>query len=100
MKPIKTVGVKELKNNLSAYLRMIQAGYSVLITDRNKVVAELREPMAVGGLIPPNPLLALWIQEGKVKAPIRKKGIVYPPSPIKSKAGTASKLIEEEREES
>jgi antitoxin (DNA-binding transcriptional repressor) of toxin-antitoxin stability system len=41
---VKTVGVRELKNRLSEYLRMVRAGESVLITDRGEVVAELHAP--------------------------------------------------------
>ncbi len=36
------VGTKELKNRLSRYLRRVRAGEVVRVTDRGKVVAELR----------------------------------------------------------
>ncbi len=36
------VGVKELKNSLSKYLRAVRAGEIVQITERGKVVAEIR----------------------------------------------------------
>ncbi|HUY26690.1 MAG TPA: hypothetical protein VMV27_04660 [Candidatus Binataceae bacterium] len=39
---MKSVGVKQLKARLSEYLRMVQAGETVLVTDRDEVVAELR----------------------------------------------------------
>lgn len=38
---MKTVGIRNLKNSLSRYLKMVQEGETVFITDRNKVVAEL-----------------------------------------------------------
>ena len=41
-----TVGIKALKNNLSAYVRKAEAGETVLVTDRGKVVAELVPPRA------------------------------------------------------
>ena len=41
---LKTVGIKDLKNNLSAYLRDVRRGARVLVTDRDRVVAELHEP--------------------------------------------------------
>ena len=41
---MKAVAVKELKNRLSAYLREVASGETVLVTDRGKVVAELRRP--------------------------------------------------------
>ncbi len=36
------VGIKELKAKLSQFVRLAQAGEVVLVTDHNKVVAELR----------------------------------------------------------
>lgn len=41
---LKTVNIRALKDRLSAYLRDVQHGDVVLITDRGKVVAELRSP--------------------------------------------------------
>lgn len=41
---MKTVGVRELKNRLSEYLREVRRGESVLVTDRGEVVAELSPP--------------------------------------------------------
>lgn len=41
---MKAVAVKELKNRLSSYLREVSAGEVVLVTDRGRVVAELRQP--------------------------------------------------------
>ncbi len=41
---VKTVGVRDLKNRLSEYLRRVRLGESVLVTDRGEVVAELLPP--------------------------------------------------------
>lgn len=41
---MKAVAVKELKNSLSRYLREVATGEIVLVTDRGRVVAELRRP--------------------------------------------------------
>lgn len=43
---MRAVAVKELKNRLSAYLREVSRGEVVLITDRGRVVAEMRRPTA------------------------------------------------------
>ena len=40
------IGVRELKNRLSACLREVAAGEVVLVTDRGRVVAEFRRPRA------------------------------------------------------
>jgi antitoxin (DNA-binding transcriptional repressor) of toxin-antitoxin stability system len=41
---MKSVGVRDLKNRLSEYIRQVKAGESVLVTDRGQVVAELTAP--------------------------------------------------------
>ncbi len=38
------VGIRELKNSLSRYVRQAEAGDVVLVTDRGRVVAELWPP--------------------------------------------------------
>ncbi len=38
------VGIRELKNRLSEYLRLVRAGELVQVTDRGTVVAEIRAP--------------------------------------------------------
>lgn len=44
MHPMQTVGVRELKNRLSEYLRRVRLGEHVMVTDRGEVVAELLPP--------------------------------------------------------
>ena len=39
---MKAVGVKQLKARLSEYLRLTKAGETVLVTERDEVIAELR----------------------------------------------------------
>ena len=38
---MQTVGIKALKNNLSEYIRAAEAGETVQVTDRGRVVAEI-----------------------------------------------------------
>ena len=42
------VGLKVLKNKLSEYIRLVAGGETVLVTDRDRVVAEIRPPHATG----------------------------------------------------
>ena len=44
MLSVKTVGIRELKNRLSEYLRQVRSGESLLVTDRGEVVAEFSPP--------------------------------------------------------
>ena len=41
---MKAVGVKNLKNNLSQYLKMVQKGERIFVTDREDVIAEIHRP--------------------------------------------------------
>lgn len=41
---MKAVATKVLKDNLSKYLRLVQDGETILVMDRDEVVAELRRP--------------------------------------------------------
>lgn len=41
---MKTVGLRELKNSLSEYVRYVRKGETVVITDRGEVVAEMSPP--------------------------------------------------------
>ncbi len=41
---IKTTNIRALKDRLSAFLRDVQRGDVILVTDRGRVVAEIRPP--------------------------------------------------------
>jgi len=41
---VHTVGLKTLKNKLSEYVRLAASGQTVVITDRNRIVAEIVPP--------------------------------------------------------
>ncbi len=44
---MRTIGVRELKANLSRTLGEVRAGEVFLVTDRGRVIAELRQPSGV-----------------------------------------------------
>src|SRR5207244_10133603 len=44
LRPMRAVGLKTLKNRLSEYVRAAAGGETVLVTDRDRVVAELGPP--------------------------------------------------------
>ena len=97
MAGLKSVGIKELKNNLSAYLREVRRGTRILVSDRNTIVAELHEPRAGYG-VPDSadPLVAEWTDSGIVSPPSRKK-TPLPASPITSRDGEALSLLNQDR---
>jgi prevent-host-death family protein len=45
---VKSVGLRELKNRLSEFVREVRSGEPVLITDRGEVVAEIVPPARPG----------------------------------------------------
>ena len=44
-----SVGVAELRQNLSRYLRRVERGERLLVTERNRPIAELGPPPSTGG---------------------------------------------------
>ena len=61
-----TVGIAELRQNLSRDLRRVENGERLLVTDRNRPVAELGPPPSSGGA------LDRLIAEGRVARPARR----------------------------
>ncbi len=61
-----TVGVAELRQNLSRYLRRVERGERLIVTDRNRPVAELGPPPTARGE------LDRLIAEGRVSRPLRR----------------------------
>jgi antitoxin (DNA-binding transcriptional repressor) of toxin-antitoxin stability system len=99
MKQVKAVGVKELKNNLSAHLREVQAGDVVLVSDRSRVVAELRQPSASATLPPAEAQVEEWVREGKMAGPSALKEPLAQ-SPVSLPAGASRRLLDLDRGES
>ena len=95
MARIKTVGVKELKNKLSAYLRDVRGGTRVLVADRDTIIAALQEPgdLSAASI---DPTLAGWIEQGVVSLPSAAKAPL-PESPVRLPGGTAAKLLDDVR---
>jgi len=95
---MKTVGVRELKNSLSEYLRRVRSGESVLVTDRGEVVAELAPPGDVSAetSLPPG-VLAL-ARRGLATVGSAPDAALYRALPRKGpRKLTASELLDEER---
>jgi prevent-host-death family protein len=61
-----TVGVAELRQNLSRYLRLVEAGERLVVTERNRPVAELGPPPSTGAA------LDRLIADGRVSRPVRR----------------------------
>lgn len=96
---MKTVGIRELKAHLSSVLRDVARGDVYLVTDRGRVVAELRNPDAsVGDASPEQVALIRLAATGQLRI-AERPAAAYRKSPISSPSGTARKLIERDRGE-
>jgi antitoxin (DNA-binding transcriptional repressor) of toxin-antitoxin stability system len=96
---MRAVGIKILKNKLSEYVRIAAAGETVLVTDRDRVVAELVPPRPGRSPAPGDSLYAELIRKGYVTpAQTRAKG----PLPRRPVAATESLLkeLDEDRKDS
>jgi prevent-host-death family protein len=92
--PMQTVGIRELKNRLSHYLRMVRKGERVLVTDRGEVVAEVRgaestERAARG--------LEALVRRGLARPGDRNDPDLYPRMPAVLPQGEAQRLLDLER---
>jgi antitoxin (DNA-binding transcriptional repressor) of toxin-antitoxin stability system len=61
-----TVGIAELRQNLSRYLKLVEQGERLIVTDRNRAVAELGPPPSTGEA------LDGLIAAGRVSRPLRR----------------------------
>jgi prevent-host-death family protein len=86
-----SVGVAELRQNLSKYLRRVARGERLVVTDRNRPVAELG-PVNRGGT------LDRLIAEGKVAPPTRPARYLQPIK-LPGDGMTLSEALEEIRGE-
>ncbi|MGB6537771.1 MAG: type II toxin-antitoxin system prevent-host-death family antitoxin [Xanthobacteraceae bacterium] len=79
---MRSVGLKILKNKLSEYIRLAAEGETVLVTDRGRVVAELKPPQPHR----PTPMsheefVAKGVREGWLTPASNRGGGPPPPAP-------------------
>jgi antitoxin (DNA-binding transcriptional repressor) of toxin-antitoxin stability system len=73
---MKTVGIRELKSNLSQYISLVKEGESIFITEHNRVVAEIKKPSIDQNTVPLEKALDHLEKSGKL---IRSKKTKYIP---------------------
>ncbi len=94
---MKVVGIKQLKTHLSEYIRLVKSGEVVLVSDRDAVVAELRQPRLMTRDAVTDPLEAL-VAAREVAAPELAKGDwIWRPTSANLPKGTAKRLLDEIR---
>jgi len=88
---MRSVGIKELKNRLSEYLRHVETGEIVLVTERDHVVAEL---------VPPNPGRAQSVHDAELAEAVRQGWLTPPlmpggPLPPRKPVASLKKILAE-----
>jgi prevent-host-death family protein len=66
---VHAVGLKTLKNKLSEYVRMAARGETILVTDRDRVVAEL---------VPPREGRSPWLADAQLAEAVRQGWLSSP----------------------
>jgi antitoxin (DNA-binding transcriptional repressor) of toxin-antitoxin stability system len=94
---MKTVGLRELKNRLSEYVRVVRRGQSVLVTNRGEVVAELRAPDEISQGAKIDPHLARLVNRGLITPGAPNTARVYPLQKRLLKSTTSAALLKAER---
>lgn len=94
---MRAVGLKILKNKLSEYVRLAAGGETVLVTDRDRIVAELGPPREGRSPWLADALLAEAVRNGWITPPAFPQAAVPPRAPV---ARLATLLAELERDRS
>lgn len=89
------VGIRQLKNGLTRYIRLVEKGQSVLVTSRNRPVAILKKPDMNWAQTPEEKLAAL-AAAGKL-IPAKERGPMAPFKPVKLRGKPLSQTILEDR---
>jgi antitoxin (DNA-binding transcriptional repressor) of toxin-antitoxin stability system len=95
---MRTVGIRQLKNKLSEYVRLVRSGETILVTDRGEAVAELGPP----GRAQPESLrpgLAELVRRGLVSRlpSLPNSPDAYPRMPQIVPNGTAERVLDDIR---
>ena len=94
------MGIKELKNKLSHYIRLVKRGEAIQVTDRGTVVAELRPP-GEGHIDRTNPAVEALLRRGGVTVGRPNRADLYDRDQVTVglEPGAAQRLLDAERED-
>ena len=92
---MRAVGLKVLKNKLSEYVRLVASGETILVTDRDRVVAELVPPREGRSPLLADALLAQAVRQGWIVPPLLPPGPPPPRKPVMPLAELLRELDED-----
>lgn len=88
---MRAVGLKVLKNRLSEYVRLAAGGETVLVTDRDRVVAELTPPAPHRGGLIADAVLAEAVRKGWLTPPAAPAAVL----PVRRPVAALADLLDE-----
>lgn len=94
---VTSTGIRELKDNLSRYIRRIEAGERIAITAHGRVVAELVPPGVKANGAPTR--FDELVASGVIRPPLEAGDPAEGWPEIRLPAGTGAELIDEDRGE-
>jgi antitoxin (DNA-binding transcriptional repressor) of toxin-antitoxin stability system len=95
---MRAVGIKALKNRLSEYVRIAADGETVLVTDRDRVVAELGPPQPGRAADVTDALLSDVVRRGWLRPPISPSEELPARKPVAPLADLLLELDEDRRD--
>jgi prevent-host-death family protein len=93
---VASAGIRDLKDNLSRYIRRIEAGERIAITAHGRVVAQLVPPEAPGKVRRPSRFDEL-VAAGVIRPPLEPDDPAEDWPDIRLPPGTAAALIDADR---
>ena len=95
---MRAVGLKVLKDKLSEYVRLAASGETVLVTDRDRVVAEIGPPREGRARLLADAVLADLVRKGWLTPPLQTSEVPPPRQPVASWQQLAAELANDRSE--
>lgn len=95
---MRAVGLKILKNRLSEYVRLAASGETILVTDRERVVAELVPPREGRNAAAGDAMLAEAVRRGWLTPALGSPGGPPPHRPVTSLGDVMDELASDRTE--
>lgn len=86
---MRSVGIKVLKNKLSEYVRLAASGETILVSDHDRVVAELGPPRPGRAESVSDAALADSVRRGLLTPPLDRHGEL----PVSAPIGTLDEIL-------
>jgi len=94
---MKMVGLRDLKNRLSEYVRHVRAGHTVIVTDRGQAVVELRPPELVPAGTRIDRAVGVLVNRGLLTPGAPNAARLYPRLSRLLRSTTSKELLQAER---